>query len=178
MKGENAHEPLRFIRENPCSSVAQKHPSSVLIRGSAKPASRGTSPLTPGPSPLPGARGAMRDFHCTSKTQIPPLAPNGGEGSGVRGQHTPQNATQQQTPQLQHSACPFAASREPNSRPGALLQTAKRNATNPRTAAFVFIRGNPPRKPPTVLRFPLLSLPFRPLCTCFSSLIQCEYHGP
>ena len=26
MKGENAHQPLRFIRENPCSSVAKKTP--------------------------------------------------------------------------------------------------------------------------------------------------------
>ena len=30
----------------------------------------------------------MRDFHCCSKTQNPPLAPNGGEGSGVRGKNT------------------------------------------------------------------------------------------
>ena len=37
------------------------------------------SPLTPGPSPLPGARGAMRAFQCNSKTQIPPLAPGTGE---------------------------------------------------------------------------------------------------
>ena len=38
-------------------------------------------PLAPGT----GERGAMRDFHYSSKTQIPPLAPAGGEGSGVRG---------------------------------------------------------------------------------------------
>ena len=28
----------------------------------------------------------MRDFHRCLKTKNPPLAPNGGEGSGVRGQ--------------------------------------------------------------------------------------------
>jgi len=51
--------PLRFIRENPCSSVARKTPLIRLIRGLEPRLPRGPSPLTPGPSPLPGARGAM-----------------------------------------------------------------------------------------------------------------------
>jgi hypothetical protein len=53
------HSPLRFIRENPCSSVARKTPLIRLIRGLEPRLPRGPSPLTPGPSPLPGARGAM-----------------------------------------------------------------------------------------------------------------------
>ena len=75
-----------------------KHHCHTTLRGRSraeKPRPRkcsvqagGPSPLTPGPSPLPGARGVMRDFHCCSKTQNPPLAPNGGEGSGVRGKNT------------------------------------------------------------------------------------------
>jgi hypothetical protein len=50
----------------------------------------------------------MRDFHCTSKTQIPPLAPNGGEGSGVRGpipletNHHPALQTQTRLPHCSH----------------------------------------------------------------------------
>jgi hypothetical protein len=51
--------PLRFIRENPCSSVARKTPLIRLIRGLEPRLPRGPSPLTPGPSPLSGARGAM-----------------------------------------------------------------------------------------------------------------------
>jgi len=42
-------------------------------------------PLTPDPSPLPGARGAMCVFQCDSKTQNPPLAPVK-RGRGVRGE--------------------------------------------------------------------------------------------
>jgi hypothetical protein len=43
-------------------------------------------PLTPIPSPLPGARGAMRDSHCSLKTQSPPLAPvKRGRGVGGEG---------------------------------------------------------------------------------------------
>jgi hypothetical protein len=42
------------------------------------------SPLTPAPSPLPGARGALRTFNTLKPTPIPPL-PGGGEGWVVRG---------------------------------------------------------------------------------------------
>ena len=51
--------PLRFIRENPCSSVARKTRLIRLIRGLEPRLPVCPSPLTPGPSPLPGARGAM-----------------------------------------------------------------------------------------------------------------------
>ncbi len=57
--------------------VANADDPLLFIRGSAQPSSRGSSPLTPSPSPLPGARGAMRDFHCSLKTRHPPLAPAG-----------------------------------------------------------------------------------------------------
>ena len=49
---------LRFIRENPCSSVARKTPLIRLIRGLEPRLPGGPSPFTPGPSPLSGARGA------------------------------------------------------------------------------------------------------------------------
>ena len=99
--------PQRFIRENPCSSVAKKH-STVLIRGSAKPASRELHPSPPAPLPFQG-RGVLCALYCSQKTQIPPLAPNGGEGSGVRGpiplETRPPPAPHIQT-RLPHGSCP------------------------------------------------------------------------
>ena len=56
------------------------------------------SPLTPDPSPLPGARGAMCDFHCSLKTQIPPLAPvKRGRGVGGEGA-SPLNTARDSSP--------------------------------------------------------------------------------
>ena len=52
---------------------------------------RVASPLTPDPSPLPGARGVRCDFHCSLKTQIPPLAPvKRGRGVGGEGAISPE----------------------------------------------------------------------------------------
>ena len=42
------------------NSWFKKHPPFVSIRGSKQRNPGGPSPLTPGPSPLPGARGAVR----------------------------------------------------------------------------------------------------------------------
>jgi len=89
----------------------KKHPTSAPVRGSAQQLPGVLSPLTPGPSPLPGARGAMRDSRCSSKTQIPPLAPVkrgrgvGGEGEILPG-HSPQPAPHKHKHTRPHHNCP------------------------------------------------------------------------
>ena len=54
----------------------------------------------------------MRDFHCTSKTQIPPLAPAGGEGSGVRGTKHPNRHT------TRHRIAPHEAAKKKQTQTG------------------------------------------------------------
>ena len=76
---ERTPKPLRFIRENPCSSVAKKTPR---IRGSSVAQhSNCQGILTPHPRPLSPSRGegCHARFSLQLKTQYPPLAPGTGE---------------------------------------------------------------------------------------------------
>ena len=86
---EKTTEPLRFIRAHPCSSVAEKHPASALIRGSAQQLPGEFHPSPPAPLPFQGRGVPCALSSARTNTQSSPRPRNGGEGSGVRGQWHP-----------------------------------------------------------------------------------------
>jgi len=86
---ERTPKRLWFIRENPCSSVAKKHPASVLIRGSAQQLPGGLHPSPPAPLPCQGRGVPCALSNATQKHKFLPSPPERGRGVGGEGAWRP-----------------------------------------------------------------------------------------
>ena len=108
--GEGAKPPLKTPNPNTprCPFASSRLRVRPTTGNGPRTPQRGPAiPLTPDPSPLPGARGASGAIYTATNTPNPPLAPNGGEGLGVRGEHHPKNTTPQHADKATHRCCAY-----------------------------------------------------------------------